>query len=98
MADMYKMIILNETSLPIVPFSHLLSENKILRTKKGGMINEKEYEVCLIKSWNSNNNLIRPSMEYGDTLIFSSHLIHGIATNNQKNKTRISLEFRLLKE
>lgn len=88
----------NETSLPIVPFSHLLSENKILRTKKGGMINEKEYEVCLIKSWNSNNNLIRPSMEYGDTLIFSSHLIHGIATNNQKNKTRISLEFRLLKE
>tara|TARA_Y100000768_G_scaffold385401_1_gene371440 strand:+ start:881 stop:1714 length:834 start_codon:yes stop_codon:yes gene_type:complete len=88
----------NEISLPVVPFSHLLNENKILRTRKGGIINGKEYNVRLIKSWNSDNNLIRPPMEYGDTLIFSSHLIHGIATNNQKNRTRISLEFRLVKK
>ena len=87
----------NETSLPIVPGSHLINENKILRTKAGGIINEDTYSVRLIKSWDGNNCLVRPIMHYGDVLIFSSYLIHGIGINEQKNKTRISLEFRLFK-
>lgn len=85
----------NKTSLPLVPKSHLINEKEIYRTRTGGVFNNQNYRVRLIKKWGENNRMIRPKMNYGDTLIFSSYLIHGLGTNEQDDITRMSLEFRL---
>tara|TARA_B100001027_G_C16049913_1_gene233726 strand:+ start:381 stop:512 length:132 start_codon:yes stop_codon:yes gene_type:complete len=39
--------------------------------------------------------MIRPKVNYGDTLIFSSYLIHSLAKDEQDDVTKMSLEFRL---
>ena len=86
-----------KSSLPIVPSSHLISEDKILRTKCPGSIDGKTYHVRSIKSWNNCNKLQRVKITEGEILIFSSHLIHGLAINEETDQTRIALEFRLYK-
>jgi ectoine hydroxylase-related dioxygenase (phytanoyl-CoA dioxygenase family) len=86
-----------KSSLPLVPKSHLINENLILRTFEGGFIDGQKYRVRMIKSWNGETELQRSNVKYGEVLIFSSHLIHGLAVNNESNKTRVALEFRLFK-
>lgn len=83
------------SSLPLAPKSHLIPENEILRNFDGGLLNGKQYRVRGILSWNGDNKLIRPKIKNKQILIFSSHLIHGCAVNDQKDTTRISLELRL---
>jgi ectoine hydroxylase-related dioxygenase (phytanoyl-CoA dioxygenase family) len=84
-----------ESVLPICPESHLISENKILRTNDGCIINDNKYRVRLIKNWDDKSELIKPEIKYGEVLIFSSHLIHGLSLNEQFDLTRVALEFRL---
>jgi hypothetical protein len=87
----------NENSmLPLAPSSHLLSEEKIFRTFCGGVIYDKKYRVRSIASWGGSNKLFRPIIKPGQILCFSSHLIHGMAIN-ENNCTRVALEFRLFK-
>ena len=86
----------SNTSLPIVPGSHLINEKEILRTQEGAIMNGNKYRVRLIKDW-GDNKFLRPIMNYGDVLIFSSYLIHGLGTNDNDKTTRMSLEFRLFK-
>jgi ectoine hydroxylase-related dioxygenase (phytanoyl-CoA dioxygenase family) len=50
------------------------------------------------KSWDKKNELERSTVGYGQALIFSPHLIHGLALNLEENKTRVALEFRLFKK
>ena len=85
----------NNSLLPICPKSHLLPENKILRTTHGSNVNNNKYRVRLIKSWDNKNELIKPEINYGESLIFSSHLVHGLSLNEQNDVTRVALEFRL---
>lgn len=87
----------SKSSLPIVPKSHLIPENKIERTLIGGTLGTNKYRVRLIKGWDKKNTLIRSNINYGEVLIFSPFLIHGLAINQEKNKTRVALEFRLFK-
>lgn len=87
----------NKTGLAIVPGSHLLEEEKIVRTKAGSIIENQIYSVNCIKSWNNSNSMELISPKPGFMLLFSSHLIHGLGINNNLDKTRISLEFRLHK-
>ncbi|MBI3517781.1 MAG: phytanoyl-CoA dioxygenase family protein [Bacteroidetes bacterium] len=87
----------NKSNLPVVPKSHLLSENKVLRTIGGSEVEGNKYRVCVIKSWDGKNELTRSKVKYGQVLIFSSHLIHGLALNDETDKTRVALEFRLFK-
>lgn len=87
-----------KSSLPLVPGSHLLSEDKILRTFEGGTIQKQKYHVRSIMEWDGQNNLYRSNIGYGNVLIFSSHLIHGCAVNEQEDETRVALEFRLFKK
>ena len=87
-----------QSSLPLVPESHLLPENKILRTFEGGTIQKQKYHVRSILKWDERNNLQRADINYKQVLIFSSHLIHGCAVNEQKDETRVALEFRLFKK
>jgi hypothetical protein len=85
------------SSLPIVPSSHFLPENKILRTFEGGVIEGKKYRVRTVKEWNGSNELIRPEVNDGEVLFFTPHLVHGMAIN-EEDMTRVSLEFRLFKK
>lgn len=86
------------TNLPLVPGSHLLHESAILRTKKGADVEGKKYRVRAIESWNGSNELQRSKVKYKDILVFSSHLVHGLAVNDEKDLTRVALEFRLFRK
>lgn len=88
----------DKSSLPVVPSSHLLSEDKILRTNKGGVVNGNTYRVRLIHSWEGSNKLIRSNVAYGKALVFSSYIIHGLAVNEEEDTTRVALEFRLFEK
>ena len=87
-----------KNTLPIVPHSHLLPENKILRTRAGSTINGVKYSVNSIKSWAGGSSLTKIPLQQNQILIFSSHLIHGLAVNHEEDITRISFEFRLYAE
>ena len=87
----------SKTGLGMVPGSHLISENKILRTRCGATIENQKYSVNCIKSWDDKNSLKIISPSEGQILLFSSHLIHGLGINNNFDTTRIALEFRLHK-
>lgn len=87
----------DKTSLPIVPKSHLISEEKVLRTQNGGIVGKNKYRVRFIKEW-GDNSMIRTNVKDSEVLIFSSHLIHGLAKNSENNITRVALEFRLFKK
>ena len=87
----------HKSNLPLAPKSHLLNENEILRTFDGGVIQGNKYRVRMIKSWNGKSELVRSKVKYGQVLIFSGHLIHGLAANDNTDKTRVALEFRLFK-
>ena len=86
------------SSLPIAPASHLITEDKINRTFDGGVVEGNKYRVRMIKEWDGSNKLERAKVNYGEVLIFTSHLIHGMAINEEKDTTRVALEFRLFKK
>ena len=86
------------SNLPIVPQSHKINESEILRTHDGGVMQGNRYRVRMIKSWAGQNTLTRSQVKYGQVLIFSSHLIHGLGINDNEDQTRIALEFRLFKK
>jgi ectoine hydroxylase-related dioxygenase (phytanoyl-CoA dioxygenase family) len=88
----------DNSSLPIVPKSHTISENKILRTINGGIVGGNKYRVRFVKRWGDDNQMIRANVTDGDVLIFSSHLVHGLAVNAEEDTTRVALEFRLFKK
>ena len=86
----------NEKSgLPIAPCSHRLPESQILRSKAGANVNGVSYSVNSIMSWSGKSELVSMCPKEDQFLMFSSHLIHGLAFNGNSDTTRISLEFRL---
>lgn len=88
-----------KSSLPIVPGSHLLSENKILRTNtKGAIINGNVYNVpCILETNEGSFKMTRPNPKQGEALLFSPFLIHGSAVNQNDDITRVALELRFPK-
>ncbi|WP_138433120.1 phytanoyl-CoA dioxygenase family protein [Winogradskyella algicola] len=88
-----------KSSLPVLPGSHLLPENEILRTEnKGAKINGNIYHVpCILETSNGIMSMRRPNPKEGEALIFTPFLIHGAAINQNKDLTRISLELRFPK-
>lgn len=86
------------SSLPLAPGSHFLPESKIIRTLEGAKMEGNAYRVRMIKEWDKNTNLERSKVKYGQVLIFSSHLIHGLAVNSENDSKRVALEFRLYKK
>lgn len=85
------------SSLPIVPESHKINENEILRTFDGGVVEGNTYRVRMIKEWGGSQKLERAKVKDGQVLFFSSHLIHGLAINEEQDLSRVALEFRLFK-
>ncbi len=88
------------SSLPIIKGSHLISEDKIIRTKaKGAYINGCQYYVpCMIKTTEGPFEMFRPNPQKKEALIFSPFLIHGAAVNKNTDTTRVALELRFDKK
>ncbi|WP_431109617.1 phytanoyl-CoA dioxygenase family protein [Winogradskyella poriferorum] len=88
-----------KSSLPVLPGSHLLPENEILRTEsKGAKINGNVYYVpCILETKSGSLKMIRPNPKDGEALLFTPFLIHGSAVNQNTDITRISLELRFPK-
>ena len=84
--------------LPLAPGSHLIPEIKIERVNAGSILNGQKYNVNSILRWGNNSSLKTISPKNNEMLIFSSHLVHGLAVNQNPDTTRISLEFRLYEE
>lgn len=84
-----------DSALPVAPGSHLLPESRILRTRAGSVVNGRHYRVNSILDWDGSRALERVRIAPGAVLVFSSHLIHGLAVNAQADTTRIAMEFRL---
>ena len=87
----------DKTSLPIVPKSHLISEDNVVRTSDGCIVGGNKYRVRFIKELGY-NSMIRTNVTDSEVLIVSSHLIHGLAKNGEDDLTRVALEFRLFKK
>lgn len=85
------------SSLPVVSGSHLLTEDKICRTHEGVVMEGRKYRVRMIREWDGSSRLERAEVGYGQALLFSNHLIHGLAINAEQDTTRVALEFRLFK-
>jgi hypothetical protein len=88
----------SKSSLPVAPGSHLLTEDKVLRTFQGAVVDGNKYRVNAVLEWDGSSRLMRPKVDYGQVLMFSGHLIHGLAKNEQEDTTRVALEFRLFKK
>ena len=87
-----------DSSLCVVKGSHLIPMNKIEKSLNGGLLGKNNYSVRMIKSWNGSNEMTRVDVKEGEVLFFTPFLIHGMAYNQNQNKTRVALEFRLFKK
>lgn len=87
-----------KSSLPIAPGSHKLTEDQVLRTHSGAIVEGNKYRVRMIKEWGGSSHLERAKVNYGEVLFFSGHLIHGFAINDEPDTSRVALEFRLFKK
>ena len=85
----------SKAGLALVPGSHHLLESEIERTRAGASMHGMKFSVNCIKSWGGDNEFISVAPPEGEMLIFSSHLIHGLGINENKDTTRVALEFRL---
>lgn len=85
------------SSLSLVPGSHLWSELDIPRTESGAMVDGNRYTVPSAVMPDGSMNMVRPIVKTGDAMLFSPYLIHGGAINFNSNKTRVSLEMRFWK-
>lgn len=88
-----------ETSLPLLPGSHLWPENELFKTNiKSAKINGLTYQVpCILKTLNGKLRMIRPDPEEGDAIFFTPFLIHGAGFNNSCD-TRFGMELRFTKK
>jgi len=87
------------SSLSIEPGSHKWNENMTMITNGGTTFKyiNKKYSVDAIVSSKTKLNMLRPNPMIDQVMIFSPYLIHGCATNNNLDVTRISLEIRFIK-
>lgn len=84
------------TSLPIVPGSHAIPEQDCWQTQPGGAtMGGQPYRVPAIgRLRNGPLKMVRAPVRFGQALIFTPYLIHGLAFNQSKTKTRMALELR----
>lgn len=86
------------SSLGLIPGSHLLKESEIERTAVGANLNGTSYTVpCVILINNEMPKLIRPNPNENEVMLFSPYLVHGGGYNFNENTTRMSLEVRFWK-
>jgi len=81
------------STLAILPGSHLWYEDEIERTISGAATNGNKYQVPSVVKAKRPMNFIRPRLSSDDVLVFSPYMIHGGGPNTS-DVTRVSLEMR----
>lgn len=82
------------SSLALVPGSHLWNESVISRTLPGTHVNGVAFSVPSVVMPDDALKMDRPKVVTGQALLFSPYLIHGGAVNFNRDTTRVSLEMR----
>lgn len=85
------------TSLPVMPGSHRIAERECWQTAPGGVeIGGQRYRVPAIARLRGGPlAMMRSTVEFGQALLFTPFLIHGLAVNRSRDRTRMALELRL---
>lgn len=86
------------SSLILVPGSHLWPESRIEKTVEGAVINGLKFNVPAVTHIHGAFEAVRPNPGLNEVLVFSPYLIHGGAINLNPDTTRISIELRLWKK
>jgi hypothetical protein len=87
-----------DSSLGVIPKSHLLKESEIERTADGAVLNGTVYSVpCVISINGEQPHLIRPNPQENEVMLFSPYMVHGGGYNFNEDITRMSLEVRFWK-
>ena len=84
-----------QSSLILLPGSHLWPESGLMRTADGAIIDGVRFNVPAVTSIDREYKAVRPDPGRNEFLLFSPYLIHGGATNFNEDETRISIELRL---
>lgn len=84
-----------QSSLILLPGSHLWPESRIEKTNAGAEINGIKFNVPAVTEIRGSYVAERPDPKVNQILVFSPYLIHGGAVNSNKDLTRISIEMRL---
>jgi ectoine hydroxylase-related dioxygenase (phytanoyl-CoA dioxygenase family) len=84
------------TSLPVLPGSHRLAEAECWQTKPGGaVIGNRPYRVpAVARLRHGALHMVRAKVVFGQALVFTPYLIHGLAVNQSNDRTRSALELR----
>lgn len=83
-----------DSSLPIIPGSHLWSESEIVRTYGEAHVNGVKYTNPATVAAVRGLNLITPNPGPEEVMVFTPYTIHGGGYNFNKDTTRVSLEMR----
>jgi Phytanoyl-CoA dioxygenase (PhyH) len=84
----------HQSSLPIIPGSHLWQESEIERTVTGATVNNVVFTVPCVVGSKYGLNMIRPQAQANELMVFSPYLIHGGGCNLNNEVTRVSIEIR----
>lgn len=84
----------DKSSLRLIEGSHLWSDDEVVRTEEGAVINGVKYTVPQVLEIKRDAEIIRPNPGFNEMLVFSPYLLHGGASNHNEDRTRISLEMR----
>jgi len=82
------------STLPVVPGSHLWSEDKVERGSTGNLFNNLRFNVPIVFGGPAPLAFVRPKVKLGQALVFTPNLVHGVAMNLGADITRMSLELR----
>jgi hypothetical protein len=91
----------DRSSLFLQPGSHLWNENETRITSGGAHFKTttgKKYSVDAIVASRRPLQMVRPNPSDNQMMIFSPYLIHGCASNENHDKTRISVEVRFIRD
>lgn len=87
-----------QSSLPFVPYSHLINEKYIERTYGKALVNGVKFTNPAVTGLaNKQLEMFTPNPGRNEILVFTPYMIHGGGRNLNPNITRISLEMRFKK-
>lgn len=82
------------SSLPLIPKSHLDTENLCIVSKSPCYVNGVKFIAPCIVDRVGGLDMITPNPKEGEVMIFTPNIVHGGGINNNDDITRVSLEMR----
>ena len=83
-----------QSTLPLVPGSHLWPEDQVDRGVSGNLFNGLRFNGPVVFGGPQPLAFVRPKVRPGQALVFTPNLVHGCAMNLGTDITRMSLELR----